>query len=405
MTGVERTSTRIAGFASPEMDFQLMRQLGVATAGGGAPGEIFAARAKIMDDNAFAWPAAFTAQADRLSDLAESALAAGHDVSACGHLLRASSYYRSAEYFSDPFGPDGLGYGLKSRDAFIRAASLTPHAVKPVDIPFEGKMLPGYFLQPAGGAPDGRTVIVMTGFDGTGEELYFQTAADGLARGFNLLIAEGPGQVGTLRRDPTMVFRPDYEAPIAAIVDFCLGVDAVNPEKLGLYGISFGGYFTIRGAAGDQRIRALVANSPIIDLLDYMSGFVQAGEGDEDEDVSLDEVDDIPEQYMPSSVKLGFKAACRRFGVTTFSGWFEKLEAYRATDRLADIACPVLGMVGTGEGAEALDQHKTFCDAVSGPATSRIFTVEEGADMHCQLGNLPLSNAIVYDWLADTLKD
>ncbi len=27
----------------------------------------------------------------------------------------------------------------------------------------------------------------------------------------------------------------------------------------------------------------------------------------------------------------------------------------------------------------------------------------EGADMHCQVGNLPLSNAVIYDWLEEVL--
>ena len=50
--------------------------------------------------------------------------------------------------------------------------------------------MPGYFLQPA--ATDTRprkTVIVLTGFDGTGEELYFQTGCAALERGWNVLLA------------------------------------------------------------------------------------------------------------------------------------------------------------------------------------------------------------------------
>lgn len=30
--------------------------------------------------------------------------------------------------------------------------------------------------------------------------------------------------------------------------------------------------------------------------------------------------------------------------------------------------------------------------------SQRVFTTESGADRHCQLGNLPLSCAVVYDW-------
>jgi hypothetical protein len=35
--------------------------------------------------------------------------------------------------------------------------------------------------------------------------------------------------------------------------------------------------------------------------------------------------------------------------------------------------------------------------------TRRIFEASEGADMHCQVGNLPLSNAVIYDWLEEAM--
>jgi hypothetical protein len=40
-----------------------------------------------------------------------------------------------------------------------------------------------------------------------------------------------------------------------------------------------------------------------------------------------------------------------------------------------------------------------FSHDVSGPVSQRVFSVAEGADTHCELGNLPLSNATIYDWL------
>jgi hypothetical protein len=56
-------------------------------------------------------------------------------------------------------------------------------------------------------------------------------------------------------------------------------------------------------------------------------------------------------------------------------------------------------MVGEGEGLVAMELFEGFSKGVSGPVTRRVFTTAEGADTHCQLGNLPLSNAVVYDWL------
>jgi hypothetical protein len=61
-------------------------------------------------------------------------------------------------------------------------------------------------------------------------------------------------------------------------------------------------------------------------------------------------------------------------------------------------------MAGEGEGAETAAQFERYCREVKGPVTRRMFTAEEGADMHCQVGNLSLSNAVVYDWLSEVFR-
>ena len=48
----------------------------------------------------------------------------------------------------------------------------------------------------------------------------------------------------------------------------------VDPERIGLLGISYGGYFVLRAAVADSRVRAVVANSPIVDLRWYVTSFV-----------------------------------------------------------------------------------------------------------------------------------
>lgn len=400
MSRVERTGTRIIGFQNPEMDFQLMRSLGAGRFGGGEPGEIFAARGAIEGDDPYGWPPAFSALGDRVRKIGEDAAQRGHGISARDHLLRASMYYRSAEYFADPFGRDGPLWGRASRETFIDAARHMAERVEPVEMPFEGIKLPGYFMTPAGGAANGRTVLVLTGFDGTGEELYFQTAKAGLERGFNVLAGEGPGQVGCLRFHPNLTFRPDYEKPIGAMIDYALTRPEVAAERFAVYGISFGGYFVIRAGMHDPRIRALIVNSPIVDLQAYILGFAQLDPANPPP-VTLAEVDEIPDAEFPRALKLSFKSGCRRFGVDSFAGWLKRLADFTAGDGLANIRCPTLAMAGAGEGGETAAQFERYCRGVSGPVTRRLFTAEEGADMHCQLGNLTLSNAVVYDWLSE----
>ena len=81
-----------------------------------------------------------------------------------------------------------------------------------------------------------------------------------------------------------------------------------------------------------------------------------------------------------------------------------RLKDFSAVSRLGEIRCPTLALVCAGEGAEAMAQFERYAAAVSGSVTKRIFSAEEGADMHCQMGNLPLSNAAVYDWLDEVFQ-
>jgi pimeloyl-ACP methyl ester carboxylesterase len=402
MNKVERTATRINGLRNPELDFQLMRQLGVTVYGGGSPGEVFYALQHIDAENPTEWPAAFEDLARRVDASGEAAAERGHTVSAREAFLRASMYFRAAEYFSDPFSADMWMNGLASRHSFMRATEYMRESVRPLEIPYQGTTLPGYFMQPAEHDAVATTILILTGFDGTAEELYFQAAYSALQRGFNVAIAEGPGQVGAMREHPDLIFRHDYEVPVRAIIDHVLEIPGVDGDRFGLYGISFGGYFALRAAEHDERIKALILNSPIVDLRRYMLGFID-DTSVEQMNFTLDDLNDIPEHEMSKVQKLSFKGACRRFGVRTFRDWFKKLEDYTAIDNLSKIKCPSLALVGAGEGAEAMTQFETFCARASGRVTRRVFDQTEGADMHCQVGNLSLANGFVFDWLKETI--
>jgi pimeloyl-ACP methyl ester carboxylesterase len=397
--GVTRSATRVQGFADPEMDFQLLRSLGVANSMGAAVGEVLAAARNIKDGDPRTWPPAFLALGEQNGSLGQSVLRK-HSVSAREHFQRASMYYRAAEYYDDPVTDTSRAHGLASRRFFVEATKLMPWPTQVVQIPFEGVWLPGYFMQPRSGEGRPRkTVILLTGFDGTAEELYFQTGLAALERGWNVLLAEGPGQAGFLRFHPGLSFRPDYEAPVGAMMKYVLSRGEVDPNRVALYGISYGGYFASRAAAHDQRIKALVVNSPIPDLRAYVVGFVGSQMASDPPPLTLTQIDSIPDQQIPPGTKLSLKASFRRFGVQSFAEWLERLRAFRIGDTIQDIRCPTLALVGEGEGTVAMDLFESFSRRVSGPVTKRLFTTAEGADTHCQLGNLPLSNAVVYDWL------
>jgi pimeloyl-ACP methyl ester carboxylesterase len=401
---VSRSATRVRGFADPEMDFQLLRGLGVANYMGASVGEVLAAGRNIKDGDPRTWPPAFVALGEQTDTLGRSALEKQHPVSARDHFQRASMYYRAAEYYDDPVTDTSRAHGVMSRDLFLEAVRLMPWTTEVLQIPFEHVWLPGYFMRPA--PPDARprkTIIVLTGFDGTAEELYFQTGVAALERGWNVLLAEGPGQTGFLRFHPRVSFRPDYEAPVGAIINYVLSRGDVDPQWLALYGISYGGYFASRAGAHDDRIKALVANSPITDLRAYVVGFTGTDTARNPPPIKLEEIDSIPDQQLPPGMKLSLKMSLRRFGVDSIQAWLERLREFQIGDALRNIRCPSLALVGEAEGSVSMDLFESFSRSVSGPVTKRIFTQAEGADSHCQLANLPLSNAVIYDWLDEAL--
>src|SRR5215213_8383458 len=214
---------------------------------------------------------------------------------------------------------------------------------------------------------------------------------------------EGPGQTGFLRFHPNVSFRPDYEIPVRGMIDYVLSRGDVDPQWLALYGISYGGYFASRAAAHDDRIKALVANSPITDLRAYVVGFTGTDTATNPPPIKLEEIDSLPDQQLPPGMKLSLKMSLRRFGVDSIQAWLERLREFQIGDALRNIRCPSLALVGEAEGSVSMDLFESFSRSVSGPVTRRIFTEAEGADSHCQLANLPLSNAVIYDWLDEAL--
>jgi hypothetical protein len=110
-------------------------------------------------------------------------------------LLRAATYWRSAEFFArdadpDPRGRDAYEAGV---GCFADADALMTPAETPVRIPFEGTALNGYLYRPPRGGPQA-TLIMHTGFDGWAGELHHTGALAAQQRGCTVITFDGPGQ-------------------------------------------------------------------------------------------------------------------------------------------------------------------------------------------------------------------
>ncbi|MGH7910852.1 MAG: alpha/beta hydrolase family protein [Candidatus Dormibacteraceae bacterium] len=401
---LSRSRTRVAGFADPELDFQLLRQLGSANYGGATVGGTLAAAAEVGDGGPPAWVSVFTARGDQQRQDADARAAAGHQASAAGQYLVACNSYRAAEYFAVVGSEEHRRLGAASERAFARSLELSGRAYERVHITVDGLRLPGYWFDAPGPRGTGRILVATSGFDGTTEETYLQVGRAAVERGWQVLLIAGPGQADTARAYPDAPFVPDTERWIAPWIDAAADRSTSAPDRIALLGISFGGYFALRAAAADPRIGAVVANSPIVDLRAYLASFV--GFDPEQaipaaEDFGLSDIDGIPDATLPPSGKAMARSLIKRFGRPSFLSTFQYLKEFSVDP--AAVSVPALAMVGEGEGPEPIAQFERFVAGAGGPVSERRFTMAEGADTHCQLGNLPLSNAVLFDWLDDTL--
>jgi alpha-beta hydrolase superfamily lysophospholipase len=82
-----------------------------------------------------------------------------------------------------------------------------------VAIPYENTTLPGYHFRVDRDERPRPTVVLVGGYDGTSEELYFLNGRAALARGYNVLAFDGPGQGAALLQQQ-LVLRPDFETVV-----------------------------------------------------------------------------------------------------------------------------------------------------------------------------------------------
>jgi acetyl esterase/lipase len=248
-------------FEDQTFSFELLRTLGYAPYGGADIGECLVTASHIREGDFESWHEQWSKTARRVHALADSALQQGKRVSAREAYLRASNYYRTAEFFlhGNPHDPRLLAAWGNSRTTFRQAVKLMDTLVEEVLIPYEGTQLPGYYYQPDDSHKPRPTLIVHGGYDSTGEELYFMIAAAAIQRGYTCLTFEGPGQ-GALIREQHLPFRPDWEQVVTPVVDSLLRRPEVDPARIALMGISLGGYLAPRAAAFEHRLAALIAN-------------------------------------------------------------------------------------------------------------------------------------------------
>lgn len=387
-------------FKDPQYSFQTLRALGYAASGGADVGEVLKTAYAIREGDDESWHREWMKTAEQREKAGDDFLAQGRIISARQEFFKASNYYRTAEFFlhTNPRDPRIVASWKKSRDSFMKAAELADQPILPVRIPFEGTTLPGYLCLVDDSGAKRPLLIVHSGFDGTAEEIYFEAAYFALKRGYNVLLFEGPGQGGVIRAQ-NIPFRPNWETVVTPVVDFAVTRKEVDANRISLMGISFGGYLAPRAAAFEKRIAACIANGGVYDF--FMAARLPPEAAKNlDTPQGAEEIDDAILNRMKSdhSFRWSIAHGLFTFQARTPSEWLRMTRLYTMKDVAEKITCPVLIVDSEGDRDMPGQAPKLFA-ALTSRKDFMLFTREEGAEEHCQMGAVVISNARILDWL------
>ena len=217
-----------------------------------------------------AWMEEWSKEADRVAKIGDEADAAGNAITAGNQYMRAGNYYYSAERFIPP-GEEKLAMYRKALRCYQGAMARLHPDIERVEVPYEGKSLPAWFVK-GRGLGKRPTVVLFDGMDNAKEMSVIFAGLDFAKRGINTLAIDGPGQSEPLRLHniPT---RHDYEAAGIPAYDYVASRPEVDPKRVAVMGYSFGGYHAPRICAFDKRYAACVCFGAMHwNIYDFVTG-------------------------------------------------------------------------------------------------------------------------------------
>jgi alpha-beta hydrolase superfamily lysophospholipase len=389
--------------ADPILDQSLLFYMAMTWSGQADVGECLETASLVNSTDANSWAVEWTKMADKLLSSAETAERKNHKVSAGQAYLRAATYYSAALHrHNNPKAQIVRDNAIAASKYFQKAMKLLGIPAERVQIPYGKTTLPGYFFHSPLAKDPAPVLIVHQGRDGWAIHCkYIADAA--ISRGYHCLLIDGPGQGEALRLQG-LPFRPDWENVITPVVDYLVARKEIDPNRIGLMGLSMGGSLAPRAAAYENRIKVCVANPGVLSWPDIISGFL----GQIDPKLNnLWKTD--PEGFnsliasISTQVPLvdwGIRDMMWKHGAETPAGLMTDMQAYSNKDIVSKISCRMLVMDGA---ADEYSQGKDLFKLLSCPKEYMCFEATDPALQHCQVGAQASSSARLFDWLDENL--
>ncbi|RAK98753.1 hydrolase psoB [Aspergillus ibericus CBS 121593] len=392
-------------------NFQYLIALGDALTGGSDIAPVLGAAKNIQAGDMESFSSQFYKLANYTKAMAENPENAYDPVNVRDMWFSTAQYFRRADIYLHGNWSNPLIDSLWAEQtaAFDKAMAALPVPGQWVRIPAQK----GNFTIEAiwYGASDSNsqqlpTLVIGNGFDAAQEDSYHYFVAAALARGWNCITYEGPGQP-TVLRNQHIGFIPDWEDVVIPVVDYVLSQKSqvVDPDRLVLVGNSFGGYLAARAAAFEPRLSAVVLIDGVWDLYAGFSAqlpsdllaIYEAGNYTtfDQEILSLRSSD-----QLSTNTAWGLDQGLWTFRTHSPSDFFNQTKQYRLADVAARINMPVF--VGDAEFENIFPgQPQQVADAIGDNATYHMFNGTAG--YHCQTGAGQEMTTTMFGWLNKTL--
>ncbi len=333
---------------------------------------------------------AWCAMADKLVALADEDLAAHRPLSAGTKRLRAALYYLVAERMhrhADPARHRAYSSALR---AFAQG---TAEAARPgtrpgtrIVVPYGDAEIAGLFIPAQGVSGPAPCMLHVNGLDSTKELLYFAGLAQAMAcRGVASFIVDQPG-TGEALRHHNLPATPHSERWATPLLEHLAARPDVDPGRIGIVGVSLGGYYAPRAMAFEPR---------------FALGAVWGANHDwgEVQHKRLAREGDRPVPYYWDHVRWVFGAPSmdtfmRTAAALTLEGILDRIHApFLVTHGENDRQIPVATARRTYEGL-VNSPHRTL----------KLFTPREGGVEHVSLDNMSFGADYIADWVSEAFQ-
>ncbi len=309
-------------------------------------------------------------------------------------LMNAAFYYRAAEFYTLLGDPDKELLYHKFIDLFYRAFG--NDGIERLQVPYQDSYLPAIRIPPTNAENKG-VIVMHGGFDSFIEEFYSWMRYFS-KHGYEVISFEGPGQ-GSARKKFGLALDWRWERPAKAILDY------FKLDDVTWLGISMGGWFCFRAAAFEPRIERVMASGIAFDYMQAPNFAAQQ----------------LAKLFFIRLRKLTNRLILRKMTKDKMHAWSVSNMMYIADKKTPVDAMDVVlqlnernlhsGLVKqdvlilTGREDHFIPfkmhdmQVKALTNARS--VTGRVFTREEQAQNHCQIGNVGLALDVMVKWIEE----